>query len=83
MAKKVVGQVKLQIPAGQANPAPVARRVGERIGKSGRTIGQQSGKSDGDDREHQSPGKRRCLVAQRKVGQENIQEKFDRDERQR
>ena len=68
---------------GQANPAPVARRIRQRIGQSGCTIGQQSGKSNRDDRKHQHPGKRRRLVAQRKVGQKNIQKKFDDDERQR
>jgi large subunit ribosomal protein L11 len=35
MAKKVVGQVKLQIPAGQANPAPP---VGPALGQQGVNI---------------------------------------------
>ena len=35
MAKKVVGQVKLQIPAGQANPAPP---VGPALGQQGLNI---------------------------------------------
>src|SRR5688572_32252214 len=35
MAKKVVGQVKLQIPAGQANPAPP---VGPALGQPGLNI---------------------------------------------
>src|SRR3954466_7332581 len=35
MAKKVVGQVKLQIPAGQANPAPP---VGPALGQHGVNI---------------------------------------------
>jgi large subunit ribosomal protein L11 len=37
MAKKVVGQIKLQIPAGQANPAPP---VGPALGQHGVNIGQ-------------------------------------------
>src|ERR1041385_4498454 len=35
MAKKVVGQIKLQIPAGQANPAPP---VGPALGQQGVNI---------------------------------------------
>ena len=35
MAKKIVGQIKLQIPAGQANPAPP---VGPALGKHGVNI---------------------------------------------
>src|SRR5512143_3933354 len=35
MAKKVVGQIKLQIPAGQANPAPP---VGPALGQHGVNI---------------------------------------------
>src|SRR2546421_12467797 len=35
MAKKVVGQIKLQIPAGQANPAPP---VGPALGEQGVNI---------------------------------------------
>ena len=35
MAKKVVGQIKLQIPAGQANPAPL---VGPALGQHGVNI---------------------------------------------
>src|SRR5436189_6061474 len=35
MAKKVVGQIKVQIPAGQANPAP---RVGPALGQQGVNI---------------------------------------------
>ena len=35
MAKKVIGQIKLQIPAGQANPAPP---VGPALGKHGVNI---------------------------------------------
>lgn len=68
---------------GQPNAAPVARRVRQRIGKSGRTISQQSRETDGDYREHQRPGERCRLIAQRKVHQKNIQEKLDGDERQR
>ena len=35
MAKKVIGQIKLQIPAGQANPAPP---VGPALGQQGVNI---------------------------------------------
>ena len=35
MAKKVIGQIKLQIPAGQANPAPP---VGPALGQHGVNI---------------------------------------------
>src|SRR5256885_15498737 len=35
MAKKIVGQIKLQIPAGQANPAPP---VGPALGQQGVNI---------------------------------------------
>jgi len=35
MAKKIVGQIKLQIPAGQANPAPP---VGPALGQAGLNI---------------------------------------------
>jgi len=35
MAKKVIGQIKLQIPAGQANPAPP---VGPALGQRGVNI---------------------------------------------
>ena len=35
MAKKVTGQIKLQIPAGQANPAPP---VGPALGQHGVNI---------------------------------------------
>ena len=35
MAKKVIGQVKLQIPAGKANPAPP---VGPALGQHGVNI---------------------------------------------
>jgi large subunit ribosomal protein L11 len=37
MAKKITGQIKLQIPAGQANPAPP---VGPALGQHGVNIGQ-------------------------------------------
>ena len=35
MAKKITGQIKLQIPAGQANPAPP---VGPALGQQGVNI---------------------------------------------
>jgi large subunit ribosomal protein L11 len=37
MAKKVTGFIKLQVPAGQANPAPP---VGPALGQHGVNIGQ-------------------------------------------
>ncbi len=37
MAKKVIGQIKLQLPAGQANPAPP---VGPALGQYGVNIGE-------------------------------------------
>ena len=35
MAKKIVGYIKLQIPAGKANPSPP---VGPALGQPGRTL---------------------------------------------